>query len=176
MMHEVQVEEDETVLIHGAAGMVGSLAVQLGAWQGARIIAVASGEDEQYLRKLGASRVIDYRTQKFDSMVEEVDAVVDLVGGETLARSYGLVRTGGLILTTAGTLDDEAVDANGLRGVQFTLQPNGARLGVVARLVDEGILRPQLSRVLPLADARLARELLVSRGARGKIVLSISHP
>jgi NADPH:quinone reductase-like Zn-dependent oxidoreductase len=98
------------------------------------------------------------------------------VGGEVLARSYSLVRRGGVIVTAAGRLDEEALQRHGIRGVQFILQPNGAQLGVVARLVEEGILKPRLSRILPLAQASLAHELLQGRGAGGKIVLSVSHP
>jgi NADPH:quinone reductase-like Zn-dependent oxidoreductase len=176
MMHEVQLDEDQSVLIHGAASIVGALAVQLGVWKRARIIAVASAEDAPYLASLGVHQVLDYRKKKFDAQVGEVDAVVDLVGGDALARSYGIVRQGGVIVTTAGRLDQAVLDRNGIRGEQFELQPNGTQLRVVARLVDEGILVPRLSRVLPLADAPLAQELMQARGAQGKIVLSVSHP
>jgi NADPH:quinone reductase-like Zn-dependent oxidoreductase len=79
-------------------------------------------------------------------------------------------------VSAAGRVDEEALARHGIRGVQFAMQPNGAQLGIVARMVDAGILRPRLGRVLPLADARLALELLQSQGGRGKIVLSVSHP
>ena len=149
MMHEVQVCEGQTVLIQGMISIVGSLAAQLAEWQEAQVV-----------------------TQR----ARQVDAVIDLTGDAELARSYPLVREGGIIVTLGGRLDEAELAQRGIRGVQFAMQPNGAQLNIVARLVDAGVLQPRLGRVLPLAEAKLAWELVHAQGSRSKIVLSVSHP
>ena len=149
MMHEVQACEGQSVIVHGMISMVGSLCSQLAEWQGARVI-----------------------TER----ARQVDAVVDLVGGAELERFYPVVREGGVIVSIAGRLDEDELSRRGIRGVQFAMQPSGVQLGIVARLVDAGILQPRLGRVLPLAEARLAWELVHAQGVRSKIVLSVSHP
>ena len=149
MMHEVQVCDGQTVLIHGMISIVGSLCSQLAEWQGARVVTERS---------------------------RQVDAVVDLVGGSELERIYPLVREGGIVVTLAGRLDEEELRRRRIRGAHFVMQPNGAQLGIIARLVDAGVLQPRLGRVLPLAEAKLAWELVHAQGVRSKIVLSVSHP
>jgi NADPH:quinone reductase-like Zn-dependent oxidoreductase len=150
MMHEVMVEAGERVYIHGAGGVIGALAVRLAEWKGAEVV--------------------------YHAPRGKVDAVVDLVGGELPQALYEMVQQGGVLVSTAGALDEAQLVGRRIRGVRYVLQPNGTQLGVVARLVEAGILEPRLGRVLPLADAGLAQELLHTQGARGKIVLSVSHP
>lgn len=149
MMHEVQVCEGQSVLIHGMISVLGSLCSQLAEWQGASVVTQHS---------------------------RQVDAVVDLVGGPEIERLFPLVREGGIIVSLASRLDQDALARRGIRAVQLAMQPNGAHLGIVARLVDAGVLQPRLGRVLPLAEARLAWELVHGQGLRSKIVLSVSHP
>ena len=102
VLNAVHATKGTRILIHGAAGSVGSLAVQLARMQGAQVFATASGRDAEYLKGLGVEQVIDYRTERFDQKLKDLDAVIDLIGGETLARSYAVVKPGGIVVTTTG--------------------------------------------------------------------------
>jgi NADPH:quinone reductase-like Zn-dependent oxidoreductase len=167
------VGRDNTVLILGAAGGVGSLAVQLAKLRGARVVAVAAGEDAPYLRSLGADRVIDYKTQRFEELVRDVDVVIDLVGRDTLTRSYPVLKRGALAVTTAGDVDQSEATRFGVRATPFLVRPDAHHLKELARLTAAGMLRPRISRVLPLKEAKGAQELVEKGEAHGKIVLEI---
>ncbi len=168
------VSPGQRVLIHGAAGGVGSFAAQLCRWKGARVTATASELDFPYLRSLGVEPLIDYRRERFEQRAGEVDAVIDLIGGETLERSYGLVRREGAIVTTLGRIDERACEERGIRGVALFMKADGAQLRELSRLIDEGFLRPRLDRILPLDSARQAQDLSQQGRAHGKIVLHVA--
>ncbi len=162
----------QRVLVHGAAGGVGSFAVQFARWQGAYVIGTASTASLEFLRGLGVDEAIDHTTVRFEEEVREVDLVLDTVGGDTLERSWPIVKRNGVIVTTAGTISDAKVAKYGVRGVAFIVTPSRSQLMAIGDLIDRGIVRPVVSAVLPLSEARQAFE----RGAhhsRGKIVLSV---
>jgi NADPH:quinone reductase-like Zn-dependent oxidoreductase len=167
------VTKGETVLIHGAAGGVGTFAVQLAKWKGAKVIATASEKNEQFLRTLGADQVIDYHKQPFEEVVRDVDAVLDTVGGSTLARSWGVLKRGGIIASTTMPLSEEEASAHHVRIAYAFVQPNASQLGKLAGLLDEKAIRPIVSQVLPLAEARKAHELSQDGHVRGKLVLEV---
>ncbi|HEV3029772.1 MAG TPA: NADP-dependent oxidoreductase [Planctomycetota bacterium] len=162
------------VLVHGAAGSVGALAVQLARLQGARVFATASGRDTEYLKSLGVEQVIDYRTERFDEKLKDLDAVIDLVGGETLARSYAVLKPGGIVVSAAGTPDSAEAERRRIRAQHFVAQRDPSHLAHLARLVDQGVLKPRVGRVLPLAEARQAQDLSQKGSAGGKIVLHVA--
>jgi NADPH:quinone reductase-like Zn-dependent oxidoreductase len=162
------------VLIHGAAGSVGSLAVQLARMQGARVLATASGRDAEYLRGLGTEQVIDYRSERFDEKLKDLDAVIDFVGGETLARSYAVVKPGGILVSATGATDPAEAERHKIRAQNFVVQRNASHLAHLARLVDQGVLKPRVARVLPLAEARHAHDLGQEGSSGGKIVLQVA--
>lgn len=173
VLDAVHATKGTRVLIHGAAGSVGSLAVQFAKMQGAQVYATASGRDAEYLKGLGVHQVIDYRTERFDEKLQDLDAVIDLIGGETLARSTAVVKPGGLVVTTTGA----AVQAGGernIRVVDFAAKQDPSHVAQVARLVDQGVLKPRIGRVLPLAEARQAQDLSQKGSAGGKIVLRVA--
>lgn len=174
ILDKADVSAGKLFLIHGAAGGVGSFAVQLACWKKARVIATAAKSDEPYLRELGVERVIDYKTQRFEEFVKDVDAVVDLVGGNTLDRSYQIAKPGGLVITTVGDLDKKQIEKFSLKGIQFMMKQNPSELAALARLVAQGIVKPRMSRVLPLKDARKAQELNEKGQSHGKVVLHVS--
>jgi NADPH:quinone reductase-like Zn-dependent oxidoreductase len=159
----------ERVLVQGAAGGVGLFAVQLARWRGAQAIGTASGYNQDFVRGLGADEVIDYRATRFEEAVHDLDVVFDTVGGETLARSWGVLRPGGRLVTIAtsseGTTDPRT------RAAFFIVQANREQLGRIARLIDEGRLRPVIDAVFPLAQAPQAYE---RRTRRGKVVLCVA--
>ncbi len=159
----------ERVLVQGAAGGVGLWAVQLARWRGARVIGTASAPNLDFVRGLGADEVIDYRATRFEDAAHGLDVVFDTVGGETLERSWGVLRPGGRLVTIAtsgeGTTDPRT------RAAFFIVEANREQLGEIARLIDAGRLRPVVDAVFLLAEARRAYE---HRATRGKVILSVA--
>jgi NADPH:quinone reductase-like Zn-dependent oxidoreductase len=164
----------QTVLIHGAAGGVGSFAVQIARWRGARVVATASSNDAAYLKSLGVEQVIDYQTERFEARAGNPDIVLDLIGGETLNRSYRVVKKGGIIVTTVGQPDETMAREEGARVVRIMMKRDGSELAQIAQLVDQGILKPRVDRVLPMTDAKRAHDLNQSGQTHGKIVLRVA--
>jgi len=162
------------VLIHGAAGGVGSYASQIAKNLGARVIGTATGADIEYLQSLGVSEVIDYKRERFEDKAAEVDAVVDLVGGETLARSYAVVKKGGVLATTVQTVDESAAKRAGIRAVQVVMKRNAADLSELVRLVEKGALKPRLDKTMRLSEARQAQELSETGKTQGKVILKVA--
>jgi NADPH:quinone reductase-like Zn-dependent oxidoreductase len=165
----------QTVLIHGAAGGVGSFAVQLAHWRGARVVATAAPKDAALVRGLGADEVIDYTTERFEDVAHDVDVVLDTVGGETLERSWRIVRRGGVIVTTVGESSDELVPKFGVRGVFFIVEPARQELIEIGDLIDQGAVRPVVTDVYPLAHAQEAFERGAAGHNRGKAVLLVEQ-
>jgi NADPH:quinone reductase-like Zn-dependent oxidoreductase len=164
----------QTVLIHGAAGGVGVFAVQLAHWTGAYVIATASARNRDFLHELGASVVIDYTTTRFEDEVHEVDLVFDTVGGDTLQRSWQVIKPGGVLVTIASPPPSfENAKAHGIRPVWFIVEPNRDELIQIGTLIDAGHLRPIIDTVFPLSQARQAYEQGARGHTRGKIVLRV---
>jgi NADPH:quinone reductase-like Zn-dependent oxidoreductase len=163
-----------SILIHGAAGGVGSYASQIGKDLGASVVGTATGTDIEYLKSLGVDEVIDYRRERFEGKATEMDAVVDLVGGETLSRSYAVVKKGGVLATTVQPIDESAAKRTGIRAVQVLMKRNAADLAELARLVEKGRLKPRLDRTMSLSQARQAQELSESGKTQGKVILKVA--
>jgi NADPH:quinone reductase-like Zn-dependent oxidoreductase len=163
------------VLIHGAAGGVGSFAVQIAASLGARVTATARARDRDFVTKLGAHEVVDYVNERFEDHVDGVDVVLDLVGGETQARSWSVLRPGGVLVSISAPPDARQAAAHGVRGVFFVVEPNRAQLETIARLIDTGRLTPAVDRVVSLADTRAAYESLRTEHRRGKVVIHVAE-
>jgi len=163
-----------TILIHGAAGGVGSYASQIAKNLGARVIGSASGADIQYLKSLGVDEVVDYKRERFEDKATGIDGVVDLVGGETLARSYAVVKKGGVLATTVQPIDESAAKRAGIRAVQVIMTRKAADLAELARLVQEGALKPRLGETMNLTQAREAQELSENGKTHGKVILKVA--
>jgi NADPH:quinone reductase-like Zn-dependent oxidoreductase len=164
----------QTILIHGAAGGVGVFAVQLARWAGAQVIATASQRNRDFLCELGANEIIDYTTTRFEEVVQGVDFVFDTVGGDTLHRSWQVVKPGGVLLSVVSPRPSFAeAKGHGVRPVWFVVQPNREQLVRIGALIDEGKLRPIIDTVLPLSQARQAYEQGEKGHTRGKIVLRV---
>ena len=174
LFDHAQIEKGKRVLIHGAAGGVGTYAVQLANWKGAGVIATASAKDHNFLSELGASEVIDYAHGHFEEKVEDVDVVLDTVGGETQQRSWGVLRRGGILISIVSPVAAEKAASLGLRGAFFIVEPNRAQLIQLGHLIDKGTLRVVVGNVLPLARAREAFEQGSADHKRGKIVLQVA--
>jgi NADPH:quinone reductase-like Zn-dependent oxidoreductase len=164
----------QTVLIHGAAGGVGSLAVQLAKSRGARVIGTASAANQSFLKELGVDEAIDYTAGPFEDKIKNVDVVFDTIGGETLARSYQVVKPGGILVSILEPPSAEAAAAHGIRtAFAGGYPPVAPVLEEITALVEAGKLKPVVSTVLPLSDARRGQDLIAARHTRGKIVLQV---
>jgi len=170
-----QLSSGQAVLVHGGAGNVGGYAVQLAKRAGAMVIATASVENDSYVRRLGADGVIDYRARRFEERVKGIDAVLDTVGGETLDRSYGVLKRGGIIVSSAVQPSRETAEQHGVRAVFFLVQVTTERLKTIGEMIDGGTLQSEVGEVLWLDEARKGHEML--EGAphrRGKIVIKVA--
>jgi len=164
----------QTVLIHGAAGGVGHLAVQLAKWRGAKVIGTAS-RNLDFVRGLGVDEAIDYSTTPFENAVSNVDVVLDTVGGDTQQRSWQVLRPGGILVSTIQAPPEETAKAHGVRGAfVFSTPPIGEVLTEVATLADTGKIKPEVSAVLPLQEVRKAHQMVEAGHTRGKIVLQVA--
>jgi NADPH:quinone reductase-like Zn-dependent oxidoreductase len=170
-----QLKAGQRVLIHGAAGGVGHFAVQLAKVVGAEVFATASSSDVQFLQQLGADHVIDYRSERFEAAVADVDLVLDLIGGETQERSWAVLKEGGTLVSTLDEPSQEKAREHNARGTSFLTQPNAAELAQIARLIDEGKVRPLVEKCYPLEEAATAQEQLERKHARGKTVIQVER-
>lgn len=161
------------VLIHAAAGGVGHLAVQLAKWKGAYVIGTASGANHDFIRGLGADEAVDYRAVRFEEVVRDVDVVLDTIGGDTQARSWQVLKKGGILVSIISPPAQEEAASRGVRQTYVFMQPKLTQLQEMARLIDSGKLKCTVETVLPLAEARRAHELSQAGHARGKIVLEV---
>lgn len=157
------------VLVHGAAGGVGVFAVQLARWRGATVIGTASAHNAAFVHGLGADEVIDYRAVRFEDIVHGIDVVFDTVGGETLDRSWGVLKPGGRLVTIAASVEGSPDPRT--REAFFIVRPDRGQLNEITRLIDAAQLRPVVDCVFPLAQARQAFE---HKPTRGKVVLSVA--
>ena len=168
-----KLQAKQRVLIHGAAGGVGTFLVQLAHWKGAYIIATASSAHTEFLRELGADKVINYEEQKFEEVVKEVDLVIDTVGGDVFERSRLVVNpTGMLISVVEMVVPEQAADRP--RELFFIVEPNRAELIELGRLIDAGKLKTAIAEVFPLEQAVKAFEKGLAGHVRGKIVLRVA--
>ncbi|UIN21905.1 NADP-dependent oxidoreductase [Herbaspirillum frisingense] len=164
------VKAGQRILIHGAAGAVGGFAVQFAHQAGAHVSATALGSHADYVHGLGADHVIDYQTSQFESLVKNVDLVLDYVGGDTLERSWSVLAEDGVIVSTASPAILASTPA-GRRGLWFMNQPDAARLADIARQVATGRLQSQIAAVVPFEDLPAAIERSRTLPQVGKTVV-----
>ncbi len=165
---------DTTVLINGAGGGVGHLALQLAKWKGARVIAVASGAHEEFLRGLGADEYIDYTKQRPEDIVRDVDLVLDTVGGPASRRFLPTLRRGGALYPVYfGEFDDEENAKLGVTVTGTQVRANGAQLAELGSLLDAGAIRVAIDSTFALADAPAAHKRAAEGHIQGKTVLTV---
>ena len=168
-----QLTRGQRVLIHGAAGGVGSMAVQLARHQGAYVIGTVSTAHMQRARELGLDEVIDHTTTRFEDAAGQVDLVFDTVGGDRLARSANVLRPGGRLVSVASEPSQELAAQRGIQAVYFVVRPDGKQLVEITKLVNTGILYPDVDKSYSLANARHAFERSLAPHPSGKIVLCV---
>lgn len=168
-----QLKVGQKVLIHAAAGGVGTYAVQLAKWKGAYVIGTASEKNISFLKDLGADEVIDYKNEHFETTLKDIDLVLDLVGGDVQEKSLMVLKPGGILVSTVGLKDEAAVHAKGMIGAQFMAQSKPDQLRQLADLIDQGKLKPIIAEVLNLDQAAEAQRKSEAGHTRGKIVLKV---
>jgi NADPH:quinone reductase-like Zn-dependent oxidoreductase len=171
LFDHAQLQPGERILIHGGAGAVGVFAVQLARLHGAQVAATASSVNLPFVASLGAGQVIDYRLQRFEDVVKDVDVVFDTVGGETLQRSWKVLKPGGRLVTVVSS-EADSPDPR-IRHAFFIVEPNQKQLSELAELFDAGKLQPVVDAVVPLSKAPEAYAGKVQRHGRGKLVIEI---
>ncbi len=164
----------QTVLIHGGSGGVGTFAIQIAKARGAKVIATASTANQDFLKQLGADLAIDYTKTKFEDVAKNVDVVLDSVGKDTLARSYGVVKKGGFIVTLVARIDQAELDKHGIRGASLGVEPDSNELTEIGKLIDEKKIKMIVSQAFPLSEAIKAQEQIATGHTRGKIVLKVA--
>jgi len=171
LFDHARLQPGERVLVHGGAGSVGVFAIQLARLHGAHVIATASARNLNFVSNLGAEQVIDYQASRFEDYAQQMDVVFDTVGGQTLERSWSVLKPGGrmvtVVSTAAGTADPRVQKAF------FIVEPSQKQLVEVAGMLDSGQLRTFVDTVIPLSEAPAAYAGLVHRQGRGKLVVSI---
>ena len=172
---QMNISSGQKVLIHGGAGGIGALAIQIAKQLGAEVTTTASKEDSNLVRELGADIVIDYKNEKFEEIAKEYDAVFDTIGGETYERSFQVLKKGGVIVSMVEQPNEELMKQYEVEAkAQFT-QPNSAQLAELATLVDEGKMKIKIDRAFPLAEIKEALDYLQNSHHQGKVLITVKQ-
>jgi NADPH:quinone reductase-like Zn-dependent oxidoreductase len=174
LVDKAKLSAGQIVLIHGGSGGVGSFAIQIAKARGAKVIATASTRNQDFLKELGADVAIDYTKQKFEDVSKDVDVVLDSIGGDTLDRSYGVVKKGGIIVSLVARPKEAELEKHGIRGATLNAEPNSEELAEIGKLIDDKKVKVIVSQTFPLSEARKAQEQVATGHTRGKIVLKIA--
>ncbi|WP_248910300.1 NADP-dependent oxidoreductase [Halocatena marina] len=165
---------DQRVLIHGAAGGVGHMAVQLAKWKGADVIATASGYSEEYLRNLGVDEFVNYREERFEAVIDDVDIVVDTIGGETQERSVDVLTENGVLVSVVGQPSGALAGEHDIDVAVVSGRSNTpSLLTTISELIDAGEVRPTISAEIPLENTSRAHEVGETEHVQGKLVLRV---
>ena len=173
LTEDIGLSKDQKILIHGGAGGIGSIAIQLGKSLGGYVATTVSTSDKPFVQELGADTVIDYKTQTFDDLLQNYDAVYDTIGGDTYKRSFRVLKNGGVIVSMLEQPDTELMNQYGVKAIfQFT-QPDKEHLSKVAQWVDQNNIRVNIDKEFSLDEAGDALDYQKNVHPRGKVVLAI---
>lgn len=173
LVETIKLTKGQKVLIHGGAGGIGSIAIQLAKHLGAYIATTVSTNDKQFAKELGADEVVDYETQTFEDLLHDYDAVLDTVGGETHTRSFKILKRGGIIVSMLEQPNQELMDRFGVKAISQFTQVNRERLTKLAQHVDQNNIHVHVDRTFPLEEADKALDYQKNEHPRGKVVLAI---
>lgn len=169
-----ELQAGQTILIHGASGGVGSFAVQFAKWKGATVIGTASTSNIEQIQQLGVDRAIDYKTQRFEDHVSNVDVVLDMIGKETRQRSWQVLKPSGILISTEGAAEPVEAPSANVRGVPIFVEPkSSAQHQQIGQLIDQGQIQPPQIETLPLAAAAEVHDALQNQHRHGKFVLQV---
>jgi NADPH:quinone reductase-like Zn-dependent oxidoreductase len=168
-----QISAGQRVLIQAAAGGVGHVAVQLAKWKGAYVIGTASARNAAFLAEIGVDEYVDYTKTPIEKAVKPVDVVIDAIGGESLQQSFQVVKKGGTVVTMIDFEGIKAASDYGVHGKTVFAVPNFQQLPEIAKLLDQGIIKPHVADAFPLVEAAKAHQSIESGHTRGKVVLEL---
>ncbi len=173
LVDHMSLQADQKILIHGGAGGIGSLAIQIAKNIGAYVATTVTADDAEFVKGLGADEVIDYKSQDFSALLKDYDAVFDTVGGETNTKSYAVLKPGGALVSMVAKADEALVKAGDIRYTQQSSKATPERLVKIAELVDAGKLKANVDKVFSLDEAAAALEYLKTNHPRGKVVIQV---
>ena len=176
LITSAQLTAGQRVLIHAGSGGVGSLAIQLAKSRGAYVIATTSGKNQALVESLGADEVIDYQTQNFTEILRDIDVVFDTLGGDIQESSWSVLKQGGILVSIVSPPSEEKAKELGVRSAFVFIEPNAYILEQLAKLVEQGELRPIIGAEFALQDIVKAHALSESGRTVGKIVLYVGQP
>ncbi|HEU4715463.1 MAG TPA: NADP-dependent oxidoreductase [Candidatus Saccharimonadales bacterium] len=174
LVETLNLQPGQKILIHGGAGGIGSFAIQLAKHLGAYVATTAATDDLEFVRQMGADEAIDYTSQKFEEIISGYDAVFDTAGGDATEKSYGILKSGGQLVSMAAMPNDELAREHGVTASAQQTRVTTERLQKVAELVDQGILKPAIDRTFPLEQAAEALEYMRRGHHRGKVVINVA--
>ena len=169
-VEDAGIKTGQTVVVLGAAGGVGLFAVQFARVKGAKVVGTASSANLDFVKSLGAGKVVDYTKGALETEIKNVDVVIDTVGGETLEKSYGLLKKGGVLVTMAGQVSEEKAKAHGVKALGSNRGPTN-KLKMISEMAAAKTLRSEVGKIFPLAEARAAQDLSQTRHGRGRVIL-----
>lgn len=176
LVPQARLQAGQRVLIHAAAGGVGHFAVQIAKHLGAYVIGTASASNAGFLKELGVDEPIDYKSVDFESAVQEVDLVLDAIGGENIIRSMGVLKKGGRLITIAGHMDDEKekqAQAKGIHAARYVVHSSGEDMQQLASLLQSGTLKPHISQEYRFEELPEAHQQIETGKTRGKVIVNI---
>ena len=167
-------KKGDKVLIHAGSGGVGTLAIQIAKHFGAHVATTCSAQNADLVRRLGADVVIDYKTQSFEDELSDYDLVLDMLGGETLNRSFKVLKKGGMLVSIKGQDTDNLAPKHGVRFEWFFMEPDGAMLAELGNLIEDGIVTTVIDSTYPMPQTAEAYDALREGHAVGKIVVTVA--
>jgi alcohol dehydrogenase len=173
LVENIGLSKDQKILIHGGAGGIGSIAIQLANHLGAYVTTTVSTNDKQFVQELGADHIIDYKKENFEDVIHDYDAVLDTVGGETYIRSFKVLKKGGIIVSTLEQTNSELMNQYGIRAIFQFAQVNRERLTKLARWVDQNNVKVNVDKTFSLDEAAKALDYQKDIHPRGKVVLTV---
>jgi len=171
----IKLKSGQKILIHGGSGGIGNTAIQLAKYLGAYVATTVGTENVEFAKGLGADEVIDYKNQKFEELLKDFDAVFDTVGGETLDRSFKVLKKNGIIVSMLGAPNPELAKEYNVTAIGQNTRVNNETLTRLTELVEKDVIKAQIDKVFPLEKTREAFEYLENAHSRGKVVIAVKE-
>lgn len=173
VLEHTNLKTNQKILIHGGAGGIGTIAIQIAKNIGANVATTVSPDDVDYAKKLGADEVIDYKSQRFEELLSNLDAVFDMVGKDTYEKSFKVLRKGGVIVSMLEAPNEQLMKEYGVTAVSQQTKVTTERLNKLTQLVEQGVVTVHIEKVFPLDQAADALYYLEHTPPKGKVVVEI---